>query len=235
MTYQNKKKNIYDFSVNLDDDYYTINGVSYKRVDIDIYNFNESFGNNSDLLSYIEQIKQKIGTDTVSRVDLNTATPNTVNEYLKYIEDVSRIDRTKWDGSPIDDPVDYAKAGTWQLNLNDLFISIKNIQDNIDNIYKNKLDNSKITTDDNKNIFSNNKIINDNNILITSYDPAVVTSPIAIAQNNINKCAKDSCKNTTLDSYNNQLITAWKNLNMAKLKKYNSQQIINNIYAKYID
>ena len=34
MVYQ--KKNIYDFSVKIDDDYYFVNGMSYKRIDIDI-------------------------------------------------------------------------------------------------------------------------------------------------------------------------------------------------------
>lgn len=36
----NKNKNIYDFSIKLDNDYYFVNGSIYKRVDIDINNNN---------------------------------------------------------------------------------------------------------------------------------------------------------------------------------------------------
>ena len=48
-----KKKNIYDFSIKLDDDYYSINGISYKHLNIDI---NESFVNSESIIN-INDIK----------------------------------------------------------------------------------------------------------------------------------------------------------------------------------
>lgn len=82
-------KNIYDFSIKLDNDYYFVNGSIYKRVDIDINNNNIIYKNiNNDIINEniienftdrqtsLYQAKQIRDAASLART-LNTAKNNT--------------------------------------------------------------------------------------------------------------------------------------------------------------
>jgi hypothetical protein len=220
MNSQNKKINVYDFNFKIDDDFYFVNGVSYKRIDICIPE-SENFTNSDDLRNYINNIDTIIGsTDTivnVNELDINNLNLLTlISSYSTLLKTpIGRCDKNVnlYDCNKLKE--DKTKAQQEKLDkiivrINFLITNIQNIQKTINDIIininiTNNISSFKNTINDN-----NNKIKNSNNNITgfnKIYNESINQSDRDIARNNMYK------EYITNYNYNMNVITAQQKIN----------------------
>jgi len=223
MNSQNKKINVYDFNFKIDDDFYFVNGVSYKRIDICIPE-SENFTNSDDLINYINNIETNIGKLDTNVIELNLKSPDIDNLYLSTsincynkLQQVPESIRCNIQASCMN-KTNYQTAQSIMpiliLRINTLINNITIIQTDINNIIKTMTINVDINS--NKNIINDNiDKIKNSNINITRYNN-ILTDP------NTNQPSKNIARTNMYAEYVN-----YYKYNMNVI---NAQQAINKLY-----